>query len=455
MQLVMEKINGVFLRDILDKCEDETEWIKAAVAYATYEGFFKFCIEKNIKLDFYCRLDPTIPVKIDILKKFVRSTNPNYRCYLIKGNRYHPKVIWWYNYGVYIGSANLTDSAWSGNIEFGVFFNQSDILTFDIEHELNRFFDEIQEIATPLTEEDIQNLEKIEKKYSFNADSDLRRGEADRYNLFNDLFRNIKSFQGLADINPKVREQKEKEKFCTELRETIQILRNIGQIIIDQNYIPSWIKGSPPIGIQVDRFLFAYYDNLVWNGHRYDYEGFYQKNKDDPNKALLNALNWWKNLKEPPKWVDFVINEWAPFLFDKFSSKNIQHLSENDLSEICFRVHSIRDHARRVENIELGLNPNETMDEDTRSRLFGAWLFKQRSLEGKSILELLSYVLYGSGKIEDRVWVAISSTKWRIRHLGLSSINEIIGWALPDKYPLRNNRTNKSLGALGYDVKLW
>jgi len=40
---------------------------------------------------------------------------------------HHAKVIWWREYGLYIGSANLTASAWYKNVEAGCFFPESEI----------------------------------------------------------------------------------------------------------------------------------------------------------------------------------------------------------------------------------------------------------------------------------------------------------------------------------------
>ncbi len=44
---------------------------------------------------------------------------------------------------------------------------------------------------------------------------------------------------------------------------------------------------------------------------------------------------------------------------------------------------------------------------------------------------------------------------FQLRHFGQSSLGEAVGWARPDDYPPRNNRTNKALRALGHDVKLF
>jgi hypothetical protein len=70
---------------------------------------------------------------------------------------------------------------------------------------------------------------------------------------------------------------------------------------------------------------------------------------------------------------------------------------------------------------------------------------------------MLSWVLYGERPvaIEERIWLATRDAEWKIEHFSLSSIGETIGWARPELYPPRNNRTNKALRALGFDVRLY
>jgi hypothetical protein len=57
--------------------------------------------------------------------------------------------------------------------------------------------------------------------------------------------------------------------------------------------------------------------------------------------------------------------------------------------------------------------------------------------------------------MEQRLWLGISSDEYRLPHFGQSTLGEAVGWARPDDYPPRNNRTNKALRSLGHDVKLF
>jgi hypothetical protein len=52
------------------------------------------------------------------------------------------------------------------------------------------------------------------------------------------------------------------------------------------------------------------------------------------------------------------------------------------------------------------------------------------------------------------MWDALTDSRRKVELLGVSSLGEIVGWALPDLYPPRNGRTSKSLRSLGYDVRV-
>jgi hypothetical protein len=96
------------------------------------------------------------------------------------------------------------------------------------------------------------------------------------------------------------------------------------------------------------------------------------------------------------------------------------------------------------------------MKREERIRLLGRWLYEQRSPKGRSVLDTIHHVLWG-GPISDtptRIFDASSREDWRIPHLGISTIGELVGWALPDHFPPRNGRTSKALTALGYDVTI-
>ena len=121
---LITNIQPPLLTDIFLKQSKDLKEIKAAVAYCNYYKLFEYCKKHEIKLNYYGRLDPSINLSLKNLKNFLTD---DISIYIIGGTKFHPKVIWCYGYGAYIGSANLTKSAWEENIECGLWLTQKEL----------------------------------------------------------------------------------------------------------------------------------------------------------------------------------------------------------------------------------------------------------------------------------------------------------------------------------------
>jgi len=122
--------------------------------------------------------------------------------------------------------------------------------------------------------------------------------------------------------------------------------------------------------------------------------------------------------------------------------------------EVMSHSYAFREHARHYDRKE-GLPGDGPEPEDQKLRRICEYIWPQRSRDGYSVVELLQFLIYGSdpAEAEFRLWSALRDDKWRLPHLGKSTLGELIGWARPDAYPPRNNRNNLALRALGYDVE--
>lgn len=135
----------------------------------------------------------------------------------------------------------------------------------------------------------------------------------------------------------------------------------------------------------------------------------------------------------------------------------VQAMTLQSFMEVFGNVNAFRMHARQVRNAEFGLpvEHHETMD--ARVRRLCTWLWEQRSTAGRTVRDVLEFVLWGTSPsdMEQRLWLGVWDERYRIGHFGQSTLGEAVGWARPNDYPPRNNRTNKALRALGHDVKLF
>jgi len=174
MKLILNGINGRYLREITENATGQTEYVEAAVAYVTDESLlFEWCWNKKIPLYFYGRYDDSIPVKPDILRTFLKRRTPSFSCKLLK--HFHAKVIWWHGFGAYIGSANLSNAAWNDNVEAGCFFDQIEIDESPIDVQLRDFFQKIEEHASPITDELFKAIEARWRQLLRSAEQDRQQ----------------------------------------------------------------------------------------------------------------------------------------------------------------------------------------------------------------------------------------------------------------------------------------
>jgi hypothetical protein len=251
---------------------------------------------------------------------------------------------------------------------------------------------------------------------------------------------------------------RKKSVFLEEWHSTLQDLRNIGERVSEDKNRPIWIEASVPAGAQVDQFLHAHYYQRTFDGRKANYEAFFEKNKYRQEEALQETMDWWRNLKSAPQQEDDMLNERAPFLQNILSQDRISEMTSSDFEAICNRVHAISDYARRVRNMLVSL-PNDgtqyTIPQKVKALARRIW--SDRSGNGKRVDEVLAFVLYDGSfdQLPERLWMAtVSDSSWKINGLGVSALGEIVGWALPDRFPPRNGRTSKALRSLGFDVRV-
>lgn len=254
-------------------------------------------------------------------------------------------------------------------------------------------------------------------------------------------------------VDTKRSSEKRFHKFEQDWNDTLQVMRSIAARVSALGAKPRWIDASVAPGVQADQFLHAYYYKQVKDGNRHPYEEFFARNSKNPEMALRDALDWWHAADFDHSFEERTIYEWSPRLHELLARDRILKLSEEEFVDAISRVHAIRDHAIKQENEHLGL-PDSPQAGDDKVQKFGEWLWRQRSREGKTVLDLLNYVVWGNGSVAARLWNAIRSDQWAIPHIGLSSLGEVVGWARPDEFPPRNMRTSKGLRALGYNVRI-
>ena len=451
MKLIIEALGPekFGLRNLLAEAKVHTTWVKAAVAYAHGNPeLIQFCKDSRIPLTFYGRHDGTVPVDPGILRKFVDDPSIQFTARLVTQG-FHAKVIWWGGFGVYIGSANLTEKAWSGNIECGIFLTEDDIEENGLNEPLEMFFSELTLVSREVTEEIVSELETQK--------SALRE-------LDNKRFEKIRSFEEKSRIPQRFSyrpsdsrndaAKRNREEFIEEWDRTLGKLRKLAKEV-SENHRPNWIPDGTPSGTQVDQFLHAYYYKWVrgqgLEGHKIPFREVHEKHKANPQKAIQEAYKWWEsgNFQEFESEKDMM--ERSAELRSLLEQNKIPKLTTEEFVFISNNVFAMKDHSYRVSKETFDLPPTAKNTGDERAEFLANYLLRQVAPNGKRVKEILSYVLYegSTDLLPERIWNA-SRGDWRIPHFNINTLGEIVGWAMPDVFPPRNGRTNKALYALGY-----
>lgn len=448
LRFVLGGVNGLYLREILENAGDRVERVDAAVAYATSEQLlFDWCWNLEVPLRFWGRFDEGVPVSIPILQRFLNRRAARYSCKLVR--RFHPKVIWWRGYGAYIGSANLTPSAWYNNVEAGVFITDEELEATSQGLELEALFTRIDEEASPLTEELFALLERRSQELQRRHHE---QQAADEAFLGTHL---VKPWEGLVQVASRTAKDAQRDAFLQEWLATLQTIRNIAKVVASDEFRPDWVAADAPLGAQADQFLHAHYYQRTFNGRAADYERHFERNANTPDTALREAARWWKGLPAGSH-EERTLNEVAPRLRETFAEPALRAMTEEQFVMSLWDVHASREFARRVPNAKIGLPDGRGHTMKAKSEALARRIWEDSNAKGTPVAETLAYVLYGGvpEEVPHRMWSALTESHKKIELLGVSSLGEIVGWALPDLYPPRNGRTSKSLRSLGYDVRV-
>lgn len=446
MRLVMGGVNGLYLREILENALPHVERVDAAVAYATDDSLlFEWCWMNEVPLRFWGRFDESVPVAARILRRFLDRRSARYTCKLVRC--FHPKVIWWRGYGAYIGSANLTQAAWYNNIEAGVFLTEEELDASGQALELYSLFAKIDQVASPLTKElvDLIELRSAELQRRWSAQK-----QADDAFVATDL---VRPWEGLVRVSSKTASGLQREAFLQEWIGTLETLRGIAELVARDENRPHWVAADAPLGAQADQFLHAHYYRNTFSGRAANYERHFEANAKDPDSAVAMAAKWWKGLAGGSD-EERTLNVVAPKLRGAFAEPALRQMTEDEFVGTLWNIHASREYARRVPNAKIGLPSGADHSMSIKADALARRIWRDSLGRGVPVTETLAFILYGGApeEVPHRLWEALYDPRWKVEMLGVSSLGEIVGWAMPDRYPPRNGRTSKALRSLGYDV---
>lgn len=465
MRVILGKLNDELLLNLATGAAAFCSQVDAAVAYAESKDhpLLQTCKQKNLRLTFYGLLDEDGAVGFGLLKELLSWGPSRAEARLVKGN-FHPKVIWWRGYGAYVGSANLTHKAWYNNVEAGVFLEEGELLSTGAGAELDQMFDHLANNSIPVTTEVVEKLEKLAQERRLL----IAPLQAKLKAKFDHLFGHLPDNPGLTVKPPKDQKvNKALQSFATEWMHTLQLMRGLAKEFAALDLRPTWVRADAHPAVHFDQFLHAYYYDYVRSDSAADedevlsglqkVEAGFAKNQANPAAALKQAARWWASLPSDLFGEEMFIHEKAPGMQQQLGREAIRSMNLPAFREALRYVNAFRMHARQMKNSEFGLPANYHETTDERLNRLCEWLWNQRTPTGRTVRDVLEFVIWGSSPsdMEQRLWLGVWDEGYRLPHFGQSSLGEAVGWARPDVYPPRNNRTNKALRALGHDVKLF
>ncbi len=464
MKAILGKLNDELLLNLASRAASFCSEVDVAVAYAENKDhpLLQTCKAKGLHVRFYGLLDEDGAVSPALLKELLAWGPSLAEARLLKGN-FHTKVIWWRGFGAYVGSANLTHKAWFHNVEAGVFFDEAELMANGMGAELDLMFEHLAKNSLPVTTELVEKLEKLAQERRVSVDQQ----RAKLRSKFDQMFGHLPDNAALTVSPPKgQKENKAQKRFAAEWMQTLQLMRGLAKEFAAFGLRPAWVDQDAHPAVHFDQFLHAYYYDYVRGGTDVEddelsgmekVEAFFVKNSPNRAGALKEAVRWWASLPADRYGEELFIRDTAPAMQERLSADSLKKMDLASFREAVRYVNAFRMHARQVKNVDLGLPANHHETIDQRVDRLCEWLWNQRTTTGKTVRDVMEFVLWGStpSDMEQRLWLGVWGEDYRLPHFGQSTLGEAVGWARPDNYPPRNNRTNKALRSLGHDVKLF
>jgi hypothetical protein len=457
MEFIGNHANKQFLSDLVTRIQRERacESVDAAVAYVEWcDPVFDLCSTLGIPFHLRCLCNHEAQPSVPVVQRFLNG--PGNWFLLLTQDYYHPKVVWFRGAGAYIGSANFSQRAWWNNTEAGVFLTEKELIAQGLDLELQALLDHVDGRSRSVVPADLDAIKALRECRRL-REKDLEQASRKR---FAEAFERIPGEHAESTVfsrTDKKQKDPRRDAFIQEWTQTQTLLGKLHHLLAEGREPRPWVPVDTPLSVEVDQILTWYYEDQIAHREAGVVEmvaRLHQQNVGRGDGPFLSVVRDWQAASEMMPFICTTLSDWAPELRMRLTPERLKDLREGDLPEILRRSHAIQDHAYRVRNSVLGLPEGTQLDGSERLDLFAKWLWKQRTPTGKSIRDVLLYVLWHDTEpLGQRLWNAAMSPSsgWAIPRFKVSSLGELLGWARPDTFPPRNNRISRALYALGYE----
>lgn len=290
MKLVANRLNRVWPSALVSVADDDSlTGIDLAVAYAsTMPDILDLATRRPVPMRLFALLDADGFPDLKLANDILTAAHTRWKLYFLR-DYYHPKVMWFRGVGCYIGSANLSESAWKQNIECGLWLSEAELTTNGLAKPLDHLFDDLS-TEYPARRSDLAALKRLETERA--KLSEARRAfnaEADR------ILAHIP--KGRAMTFEPTREQRpseQKEKFRREWGRCVHILQTLGERTAKVTW-PEWVEKDVAPAIVFDQATEYWYTLSVRDERTRDssVEALHERNRANPDGAADSLLALW------------------------------------------------------------------------------------------------------------------------------------------------------------------
>ncbi len=391
------------LRNKLNFLATNADSIKIAVAFFSDSALIKKWSNEKKQINLIISLRP--PTNFYSLKDIQSDLNVHLN---FLGNEFHSKFFLFYKQkeliGGIIGSSNFTSGGLVKNIETNILIKDNVILL-----ELQKYFDELLQNSNLLQPTDLDDYEIVYKNW-------LTRQEKENSEL--EQFKS-KTTKDRTKRKQKVRVTKKAKQYFEYWR-IVDEIKDLVKDISDRAY------PNIPYYLALDHFW--NYIKVYW--HKETGRNLNKNNQRQEIPKLFSKYIKWHSEVEKQNYPKYMMKQSKNVFQVYLSEKNIDKLTKAQAKEIFQNLHSSRMPIQRFGADDLFLAENDI------AKIRNAW----------------KYLLYSNDEIDLRIHNLMKNPKYKLKRLGSSGIQEINGWTRPNSYPIRNDKADKALEILGYNL---
>jgi len=387
------------LRNQLKSFASKADRIDIAVAFFSDSDLLKQWDNENKKINLIVSLRP--PTNFYSLKDLQSAINIEIS---FLGDDFHSKFILFYKrgelIGAVIGSSNFTFGGLVKNIETNIFTKDNEILS-----ELQTHFYDLLAESNLLQPTDLDNYETVYKNWL--ARQKKENAELDKFKT--------KTTKNRTKRKQKVRITKEARQYFDYWR----IVDEVKELVksISDKYYP-----NIPYYLVLDSFW--HWVKAIW--HKETGKTLDRKNqRTQIPKLFIEFIK--TDTEEFPKEK----NRRSKQIFQVYlSPQNINRLTKTKAKEVFQHLHSSGMPIQRFSADDLFIDENTI----------------------QKIRTSFKYLLYSNDEMDLRIHNLIKNPKYKLQKLGSSGVQEINGWTRPETYPIRNDKADRALQILGYNL---